>query len=275
MIAIFRTTNGTLSPEDRAERAADRLRGLLRAGLDPGEIDVRSRGGSWAVFAGGGLLMIATPDEAGARHEDAETTARRWAANLKLALGSRAPRSARSRHPSARRNDGPSASRPWLRPWSPLAVPVGQSRVVPLRGTANGSISVRIEGNEAASARVAPGKAAVEVRGLQPGKAVVRVTREGKEAGFACLGQEVRGARGGDADRGSHRCHRSGLPGPPRRPAARAGVRASGTRSDGARDRPGPGGPGTSARSVDGGIVPHRDHRRVRLPRQGACENSW
>src|SRR5688500_19430287 len=67
LIAIFRVPNGTSSPERRAEVAADRLRELINHGLRAEEISVRESGKSWAVYARGGLLMIATAEEAAER----------------------------------------------------------------------------------------------------------------------------------------------------------------------------------------------------------------
>ena len=178
LISIFRVPNGTSSPERRAEIAAGRLEKLIAKGLRGGEIQARPRGDDWGVYAKGGLIMLATPAEARLRDEDAETTARRWAANLRGALTRgvaqkrQAPPPEEPETPTLGAGDGS------------VAVPVGDVRIVPLRGTARGEIEVRMEG-EAALARVVEGKAAIEVRGLTPGRGVVRVARGGQETAFA------------------------------------------------------------------------------------------
>ena len=50
LIALFRTPNGSLSPQARAEYAARRLTELVGKGLRAEDIDVRSKGDAWAVF---------------------------------------------------------------------------------------------------------------------------------------------------------------------------------------------------------------------------------
>src|SRR5947209_2855220 len=91
LITFFRVPNNGLSAGDRAGRAAERLRRLIGAGLTPGQIEIRSRAHGpdetlWDVYAAGELLMVATPQEAAERHEEARETAARWALNLRTAL---------------------------------------------------------------------------------------------------------------------------------------------------------------------------------------------
>lgn len=185
LIAAFRVPNRGLSPQDRAEKAADRLRQLLADGLNPGDISIQSRGEAWGVYAGGGLLMIATPDEAALRHEEPETTARRWATNLKEALGGE--RSADAPAPRGSKRKGHRSARMHVEPTLEVAsssetVPVGATRVVPIRGTARGETSLKVEGEEFVTARLTKNGAAVELKGLNPGKTTIHVLREGKDA---------------------------------------------------------------------------------------------
>jgi hypothetical protein len=223
VITIFRTANGGLTADQRAERAATRLRTLLGAGLTADEIDIRNRGAAWGVYARGGLLMIATEEEASERGEEPKATAARWAANLKAIMrqqgaGGSQEATAAPEHPKAVKTatgvkpatgKKPAAKNPRLMahaakpkaedldpqppvvkeptlslPVDSLVVPVGETRSVPVRGTADGFITVRTEGDETATASALDGKAVIQVKGLAPGKAIVRVGREGKEAAF-------------------------------------------------------------------------------------------
>jgi hypothetical protein len=205
LVAVFRASNGSLSPRERAEHAAARLRERLGQGLRPQAVEARERGDTWGVYAGDTLLMIATGEEAAARKETPETIARRWSGNLRTALaghGGKAPapigaEAKRGKDAApARKSEVPRerlAAAPEKKPEKPaslkvadpsLAVPVGETRTMSFGGTASGPARVRTDGKRFISVRVLPGKAAVEVRGLTPGRDVVRVTRGGKEAAF-------------------------------------------------------------------------------------------
>lgn len=198
LITLFRSANGALTPEKRAAKAAERLEFQLDRGLKAAEVEVRERpDGSWGVYAGGGLVMIATEDEAALRKGTPESLARLWAGNLKSALGG-APAAAAS-HKPASKPVAKTAARPAPRPApaSPdsgeaqvtlgvrvtdVAVPLGETRTVNVRGTAQGAVAVRVEG-DCVQARVVR-QDAVELRGLTAGKAIVRVARDGKETAF-------------------------------------------------------------------------------------------
>jgi len=193
LVTLFRTSNAGLAPEERARLAAERLEELIQGGLGPQDIEVRNRGESWGVYAAGGLIMIATPGEAAERKEASEVTARRWATNLKAALADAKPsRLGISSHPraAAQRPTPKAASAKSKRvpklfvEETSIAVPLGESRVVALVGTAQGPITAVSDDNETASVEVLDGKAAVSVVGLAAGKVTVRVTRDGKEAFF-------------------------------------------------------------------------------------------
>ncbi len=198
LIAIFRTPNGSLGPRERADMAATRLRELIGGGLRASHVEAREKGDAWALYARGGLIMIATPAEAAERKEAAEVTARRWAANLKAALGE-----------SARTAAIPEKAVPPTTPVEPdtvtlgaenpsLTVPLGETRTMKVRGSADGALTTRVEG-EAVEAAPVFGKAAIEVRGVQVGRAVVRFGREGKESGFTVWVKKYAGRVDGQA----------------------------------------------------------------------------
>lgn len=192
LIAAFRTPNGSLSPEGRANLAAERLRNFL-AEDDLGQeaVEVRDRGDDSSVYLDGMLLMIATPEEARERKEKPRATAERWARNLKAALGPGKRVAAKKKSKPAAKASRTAKSSPkrkatrkaTLAADPTVTVPLEETREVPLRGTAEGAITVRTEG-DAVLAQPIEGKAAVEVRGVSVGSAVVRVARGGVETGF-------------------------------------------------------------------------------------------
>lgn len=101
LVAIFRTSNGTLSPVRRAETAAENLKAPLEAGSGAGAVSVRAREADWGVFLGDALVMIATQAEAKERDETPEVVARRWAGNLRAALAGTAGKTTAAKKPTA------------------------------------------------------------------------------------------------------------------------------------------------------------------------------
>lgn len=221
LVTVFRTPNGLLSPQERAELAAERLRKALEDGLKPGGIEARARGEAWGVYAGGTLVMVATPDEAAERKEEPEVTARRWAANLKTVLADVAPaaksaarpakpreervaHAVKAKKPAQPAKEARAAAPPEAAPEPPtlgvnaeqLVVPAGETRTLALRGTARGQLAARTEDQDTATARAVPGKALVEVRGVAPGKTIVHVERDGKDAAFAVFVKKSAGRVG-------------------------------------------------------------------------------
>ncbi len=207
LITTFRLPNGSLSPLQRAETAAERLRELIPAGLAASDVEIRSRGESWGVYARGGLVMVATPLEAAEREQQPKETATLWAQNLKSVLGGRGVSVAGGAKPVESAKKPEPAEEP--EPDSvtlgaenrSLTVPFGETRVMSVKGSADGAINVRVEG-AAASANVVPGRSAIEVKGLGVGSAVVRFGRDGKESAFTVWVKKYAGRIDGDAEAG-------------------------------------------------------------------------
>lgn len=188
LVAIFRTANGDTAPARRAELAAERLRRAIERGLAPQEIEARDRGETWGVYAGETLLMIATEEEARERNEAPEATARRWAANLRTALGGRARPP--QRRAAAREPDLSLGVRS-------LPLAVGETRTLPLRGSARGAALAVSSDPELAAARILAGpdgRPMLEVRGIAPGRAEVSVEREGVTAALIVWVKKYAGA---------------------------------------------------------------------------------
>jgi hypothetical protein len=75
-----------------------------------------------------------------------------------------------------------------------LAVPVGETRSVGLRGTARGEISARTDEPQIATARANGGT--VQVRGVNPGRTVIRVGRGDRETAFTVWVKKLAGRMG-------------------------------------------------------------------------------
>jgi len=175
LVALFRTPNGSLSPQQRAEFAARRLNELVKSDLSAEDIDVRDRGGDWGVYASGGLVMIATAEEAKERDEDSEAVARLWATNLKAALGGARTASAKGR-PGRSKKAAPKPPRIALSEES-LAVPVNETRRIAVSGTAVGPILTSTDGDPCATVDVDMATGEISVLGKTPGKMTLRVSR--------------------------------------------------------------------------------------------------
>lgn len=196
LIALFRTPNGKLSPQARAEYAARRLTELVGQGLHAEDIEVRSKGEAWAVYASGGLVMIATPDEAAERMQEPEAVARLWAVNLKEALGegsapakrtTKAAPVAKVREPKLVLSD------------TSLTVPIGETRRIAVKGSAEGPISVTVD-DSCATVDVDTARSEVVVKGIAAGKATVRVRQEGTDASFTVWIKRAAGRVTGTAE---------------------------------------------------------------------------
>ena len=174
LVARLRTRNGSLSPRQRADLAAKRLRGAISSGATAKDVSVKPVGSKWGVYLKGGLLLVATPSAAKERNETAKKTATRWAGLLKQALRLAPPK--------------PRAPKPTPPPTTPVAVrqqrqeitvPLGEERVitVPLAASA---IEVTTDAKAVATGEQVAGKAQIRIRAEGPGKALIHV-RQGKK----------------------------------------------------------------------------------------------
>jgi hypothetical protein len=212
LIAIFRTPNGSLSPEQRADLAASRLETLIEDGLAADAVEARANRAKWGVYAVGTLVMVATEEEAAKRHEDPETTARRWAANLRKALGgAETDDAAKVRSAgTGRRKAGARAAAAVPKPRkekpnpaptlaideSDLAVPAGETRTVAVKGTATGPIAASTDDQQTAVVAPVAGRPALRIGGLAPGRAIIHVERGGKSADFTVWVKQYAGRLG-------------------------------------------------------------------------------
>jgi hypothetical protein len=173
LVAVFRKPNGSLSARARADLAAQRLTDAIGSGIQSRDITTRSLGERCGIYASGTLLMVATPAEAAARGEKPTVTAARWAANLRAALGAGGAA-------EAGKSTAPARPDPALGAGSrTVTVPVGEARVFTFEGAGKGAVKLQavLPMSDCVAARVVPGRPAVEIRGVEPGSAVLSVTR--------------------------------------------------------------------------------------------------
>ncbi|MBU0608866.1 MAG: hypothetical protein KKI08_13345 [Armatimonadetes bacterium] len=86
-VAVMVAAGGDYSGRDRADIVASRINRQIADGLDPEDVIVQSDGGLYSIEARGDTLVTVTSVDARALGESARTLARRWAGNLREALG--------------------------------------------------------------------------------------------------------------------------------------------------------------------------------------------
>jgi hypothetical protein len=148
-----KTSNSEMSPGDRARTAASRLRAKLEGGDSAASIRAIKTEGRWSVSLGDTPLIYVTKREARAQESDADSLARRWAAQIRSLV-----------------------TQPALMLASKsVVVPLNEARSIQLSGWAAKSLKASIvDGKGTASARV-EGRTLV-VRGAAPGAAKVLVS---------------------------------------------------------------------------------------------------
>jgi len=86
-VAVLVASGGGQDGHSRAVVVAERLNRQIRAGLQADDVTVQPGGGGYVIEARGSTLVTVTAVDARALGESARTLARRWAGNLREALG--------------------------------------------------------------------------------------------------------------------------------------------------------------------------------------------
>jgi hypothetical protein len=160
-IAIrFRTGNGGLSPEKRAQITASRLAAFVQEGGDPLSVTAAGDRRLARLNAGTLTICVATAAEARAVHGDTLSVASSWASNVRNLL----------------------LMAPIALSQGQVVVPLNESRVVRVGGAATGPITATVANGSVASAVVSPEGRFVHVSGLAPGTTDVAITSEGETA---------------------------------------------------------------------------------------------
>lgn len=149
----FRVSNGDMSPAQRAEVTANRVRRFAASGADPKAIYAKGSNVHAGVYAGSNLICVATAADAQANGMSALALANTWAANLRRLL----------------------AMPPVFLSERSIVVPLGESRRISVGGAALGTAEVFPAVEGVVSSSVAADGRTVEFTGVQVGSTDVEI----------------------------------------------------------------------------------------------------
>lgn len=147
----FKTSNGTLSPTERARIVADRLFASVNKNVDVKTIVANLDGGRAKVVIGNSLLAIATRNEAAAQKTTPPLLALKWASNLRRLL-----------------TLPPLGVSP-----ESLLVPLGETREAKVRCLLNAPVYVETSNPEIIAVHTQPGSPSLSINGLAIGNATI------------------------------------------------------------------------------------------------------
>ncbi len=156
---FFRTSNGTLTPSDRAKLTAERLSPLAKSGAWTG-LTVITKGKRTELRAGDHLICIATEADSKRVGMSREALAARWASNLRSLF----------------------AMPPIAISQTEIVVPENESRQVSVSGALTGPLVLSDADSSIVSSVADQGKRAVIVKGKTTGKTLVDISCEGYKA---------------------------------------------------------------------------------------------
>lgn len=156
----FQSGNGDLTPVQRAEITADRVRTLVAQGVDPNTIYAKGDANQGRVYAGETMICIATAADAAANSATPLALANSWAGRIKNLL----------------------LMPPVTLSTKNLTVPVAENRRVDVGGAAIGMIAVRVGSPAVASAVVGADGRYLQVTGISVGDTVIEVNVDGERA---------------------------------------------------------------------------------------------
>lgn len=147
IVVRLRTSNGNLSPVQRASLATERLAGLVQKGLNPMALSYKLTGQSARLMAGDVMIAIATPSEAKAQGTTPAKLASAWVQNIREAL-SLPPLSASP---------------------TELLIPIGETRTVSVESLLPEPVTAQVSNGAIVSADASkPGS--LVIKGLQLGE---------------------------------------------------------------------------------------------------------
>jgi hypothetical protein len=156
----FMVSNGNLTPTQRANITADRLRGFAASGVNWNSITTRSGSATEMIVLGDNSICVVTTGDARANNSDRKALAGQWVSTLRRLL----------------------QMPPIKLSTSELVVPLGESRTVDIEGSAVGPIDVIWDDPDVATTEVSPDRNQLRVAGHNVGGTLMRVTRQGETA---------------------------------------------------------------------------------------------
>ena len=152
----LKTSNGTLSPTDRAAVVVDRLTAMVQQGLDPNTITIKATDTNARIFVGDVLLVISTTAEAKTRGISTSSLAQQWAGNIVTAL----------------------ALPPLYINPTTLLIPLGETRPVEIKCLTKSQVTFEISDQAIASIDFEKKPGFLIVKGLKAGDAVITLNCE-------------------------------------------------------------------------------------------------
>ncbi len=158
--ARFLTTNGLLSPADRAALAATRIQALVDAGLSFRSLYVKPQGGAGRIYAGKTFICVVTTKDAKKNGTSAISLANTWVSKMKSLIAL----------PPIKLSD------------TSILVPLGENRSVTVGGAASGPISVMSADENIAQVAANDYGRNIQITGLNIGATQLEISVEGETA---------------------------------------------------------------------------------------------
>ena len=171
----FRAGNGSLTPGKRAEITAGRLQEFVASGLDPKTISSKGDRTSARVYAGEQLICIASAADAKANKTSPLALAESWALNARSLL----------------------LMPPIVLTAEQLLVALGESRLVGVRGAAEGIIYSKFDKDGVAQAEADSETRCVQVTGTALGETSLWLCVEGEYASIPVIVRKYAGSMPG------------------------------------------------------------------------------
>ena len=154
----FLSSNGSLSPAERARITAERLVNLINAGMEPNSIYAKGDKRTGKVAAGNNIICLVTPADAKINKTESQLLAKVWATNIRNLL----------------------LMPPVVLSQNNVVVPVGESRYIKVGGAATGPINPTVADNKVAATSVSNDARIVAIHGIQPGYTLADIEVNGE-----------------------------------------------------------------------------------------------
>lgn len=153
----FLSSNGTLSPAERARLTAERLSKFIDNGMEPNSIYAKGDKHTGKVAAGENIICLVTSKDARKNMTEPQALARIWASNIRRLL----------------------MMPPVVLSQTEIIVPVGESRFITVGGAATGSINTTVADGKVAAATASNESRVLAIHGIQQGYTLADVEVDG------------------------------------------------------------------------------------------------
>jgi hypothetical protein len=154
----FLSSNGSLSPAERARLTAERLINFINSGMEPNSIYAKGDKRTGKVATGDSIICLVTVKDAKMNKTESQLLAKVWATNIRNLL----------------------LMPPVVLSQNNIVVPVGESRYITVGGAATGPINPTVADNKVASSSVSNDARIVAIHGIQPGYTLADIEVNGE-----------------------------------------------------------------------------------------------